>query len=189
MISGQGPDELFAGYKRHETLMKEEGDTAVERALWNEVSMTHETNIQRDVRAIAAAGSDAFFPFMYPPFVRTAMSLPAALKVNPQAAPSRKIIFRQLAEKLGLPHDIAMKPKRATQYSSGTSRLLTTSIIQSLEESAKLNKRETSAVVQRVLNTIAAHLGLPNDTRRDNLRIDLEPTRRLQRRLGIPAAC
>lgn len=189
MVSGQGPDELFAGYGRHETLMENEGDSAVEWTLWNEVSMTHEINIQRNARAIAAAGLDTFFPYLYPPFVRTAMSLPAAFKVNPQAVPSRKIIFRELAENLGLPHDIAVKPKRATQYSSGTSKLLSTSIIQRFEESVKLNKRETSAVVQSVLDTIATHLGMPNITSKNDLKIDLEPTRRLQQRLGISGSC
>ena len=189
MVSGQGPDELFAGYERHETLMKKEGDNAVERTLWNEVSMTHETNIQRDVRAIAAAGVDVFFPYLYPPFVRTAMSLPAAFKVNPLIAPWRKIIFRELAENLGLPHDIAVKPKRATQYSSGTSKLLSTSIIQRLEKPAKLNKRETSSEIQSVLDTIALHLRMPIAKRKYEIKIDLEPTRRLQQRLGISTAC
>jgi hypothetical protein len=109
--------------------------------------------------------------------------------VNPQASPSRKIIFRELAENLGLPHDVAVKPKRATQYSSGTSKLLSTSVIQRLEESVKLNKRETSTVIQRVLDTIAMHLGIPSVTKKSDLRIDLEPTRRLRQRLGISTCC
>jgi len=188
MVSGQGPDELFAGYERHEILMKKEGDSAVERTLWNEVSITHETNIQRDARAIAAAGVDVFFPYLYPPFVRTAMSLPASLKVNPLVTPSRKIIFRELAENLGLPHDIAVKRKRAAQFSSGAAKLLSTSIIQRLEASVKLNKREASNVVQRVLDTIAMRLGIPNVTNKSDLEVDLEPTRRLQQRLGISTA-
>jgi asparagine synthase (glutamine-hydrolysing) len=185
LVSGQGPDELFAGYARHEKLMKEQGFEAVEESLWNEVSVTHEMNIQRDVRAIAVHGLDVFFPYMFPPFIREAMSLPATLKVDPCGVPSRKIIFRELAEHLGLPNEITRAPKRATQYSSGTSKLLFTTVLGRVGGVEKCGRKEKNLIIQRVLDTIAMHLQMPVARKGTIEKIDLESTERLMKRLEI----
>jgi asparagine synthetase B (glutamine-hydrolysing) len=189
IISGQGPDELFAGYARHEKIMEEQGCEAVEETLWNEVSATHEMNIQRDVRTIAAHGLDVFFPYLYPPFIRAALSLPATLKVDSCNTPSRKIIFRELAEHLGLPHEIAMAPKRATQYSSGTSKLLSTTILERVESRDKSSRRIKNSMIQDVLDAIAIHLKMPIARNETDIKVDLEPTERLMKRLRTSSPC
>jgi asparagine synthetase B (glutamine-hydrolysing) len=183
MVSGQGPDELFAGYSKHEKLMKERGSEAVEDALWSEILVTHETNIQRDVRAIVAHGLDVFFPYLYPPFVRTAMSLPASLKVDPNRIPSRKIIFRELAEHLGLPSEISNAPKHATQYSSGASKLLSLAVLERVEGESEFTKREIPAVTQQALDIIATHLQIPVTRKISGIEVDLKPTRRVLERI------
>jgi asparagine synthase (glutamine-hydrolysing) len=183
VVSGQGPDELFAGYARYVTLMREKGSKAVEEALVHDVSATHEANIQRDVRAIAANGVGVFFPYLYPPFVRESLALPATLKIDFDREPVRKAIFRELATSFGLLDEIADAPKRATQYSSGTSKLLASAILQRYERGQQLDSKAKAVVVQGVLDTIARRLKIPTAHSNDVFQIDLGPTERLLKKL------
>jgi len=185
MVSGQGPDELFAGYARYERLLKEEGPEKVQDALWNDVLISHEVNIQRDIRVIAAHGLDVFFPYLFPPFMRTAMSLPATLKMDLLRVPSRKVIFRELAGHMGIPDEITSAPKRATQYSSGISKLLSSAILRKVEGANRVSKRNLPSLIQDVLDTIATHLQMPIGRKRTATKFDLEPTRHLIERVGL----
>ena len=154
IVSGQGPDELFAGYARYEKLMIEEGTEKVEEALWKDYSVTDEANIQRDIRAISAHGLDTFFPFLDLDFARTALTLPATLNINPNRKPARKLMFRELALKMGVPRDVAMTPKRATQYSSGTSKMLVESLRAHVDTMRELTKRELQSAIQDFLEIL-----------------------------------
>ena len=154
IISGQGPDELFAGYARYEKLMIEQGTEKVEEALWTDFSVTDEANIQRDIRAISAHGLETFFPFLDLDFARTALTLPATLNIDPNRKPARKLMFRELAMKLGVPREIAMTPKRATQYSSGTSKMIVESLRANVDTMRGLTKRELQSAIQDFLNNI-----------------------------------
>ncbi len=154
IISGQGPDELFAGYARYEKLMIEQGTEKVEEALWADYSVTDEANIQRDIRAISAHGLDSFFPFLDLDFARTALTLPATLNIDPNRKPARKLMFRELALKMGVPRDVAMTPKRATQYSSGTTKMLAESLRNHVDTMRGLTKRELQSAIQEFLNKL-----------------------------------
>jgi len=151
IISGQGPDELFAGYARYEKIMIEQGAEKVEEALWKDYSVTDEANIQRDIRAISGHGLDTFFPFLDLNFARTALTLPATLNIDPNNKPARKLMFRELALKMGVPREVAMTPKRATQYSSGTSKMLVESLRAHVDNMRDLTKRELQSAIQEYL--------------------------------------
>jgi len=154
IISGQGPDELFAGYARYEKLMIEQGTEKVEQALWADFSVTDEANIQRDIRAISAHEVDSFFPFLDPDFARTALTIPASLNINPNKKPARKLMFRELALKFGVPREVAMTPKRATQYSSGTTKMLAKSVRDHVDTMSGFTKRELQSAIQEFLNKL-----------------------------------
>jgi len=152
IVSGQGPDELFAGYARYERLLRSEGTEKVEEALWADVFITDEANIQRDTRVIKYHGLTPFFPFLDQEFVKTALTIPAALNINPNKTPSRKLVFRELAMKLGVPEEVAMTPKRATQFSSGTSKMLVKSLREHVKEMRELSKKELQLAIQKFLD-------------------------------------
>jgi asparagine synthase (glutamine-hydrolysing) len=110
VISGQGPDELFAGYAKDQT------------------------------------------------FVQTALSVPIEWKINPKGTPQRKVIFRELAQIMGVPKEIAHIPKSATQYSSGSSKILLESIIEHVDGFSSLSKKKAARRVQDVLDEIASEI-------------------------------
>lgn len=161
MVSGQGPDELFAGYAKHVKLFEEKGEAEVEAELRREVAVTHESNISRDERVIAMTGLSTCFPYLYPRFAEVALTLPASWKLNPGKHPERKVIFRSLAARFGLDAKLIYEPKKATQYSSGASRLLTKAIAKNVHYCRNMSQREVDMVSQDVLAEIGARLGIP----------------------------
>lgn len=166
IISGQGPDELFAGYAKHVQTYIEEGPDELARQLWYEVSITHEANIGRDDRAISAHGAESFFPFLDNQFVRTSLSIPIEWKIDLAREPKRKIIFRELAQIMGVPQDIAFTPKSATQYSSGSSKVLLDAMIEHIDKFQVMSRKKASREVQNVLNEIAISIHIPNIQRK-----------------------
>ena len=167
VVSGQGPDELFAGYARHITTYVEKGPEDLVEQLWKEVSVTHDANIERDERAIAAHGMESFFPYLDQEFVRASLSVPVEWKVSPDGTPQRKVIFRELAQLMGVPEEIAHVPKSATQFSSGSSKALLQSVIEYVNEFRGLSRKKASRQVQDVLDEIAYQIQLPTVQKKD----------------------
>ncbi len=161
MVSGQGPDELFAGYARYVRMFESKGPRALEAQLRKDVAITHEANISRDERIIATHGLQAYFPYLDPKFTQVALSLPAEWKVSPNKTPERKVLFRHLAKRMGLPDIIANLPKKATQYSSGSSKAITKSISMNAGLKTGLSKKEIRVSCEEVLNDIARLVGIP----------------------------
>lgn len=185
LLSGQGPDELFAGYARYETAFKEKGAGVVADELWSDYSITHETNIARDVGAIEYHGIGSFFPFLDLAFSQIALSTPVDLLLDPKSSPSRKILFRELVKRIGLPSEIADTQKHATQYSSGSSIVLQKAVVKYVPDARGLSKRNTTLLVRDVLNTIACEIGIPTGQKsKTKLELDMGPTERLIEKVG-----
>jgi len=155
LVSGQGPDELFGGYARYEKMMVDLGSEKVEQALWEDFSITDQANLTRDSQAVKAHGIDVFFPYAYTEFAKTALTIPSSLNIDPSKRPSRKLLFRELAIRIGVPSEVALTPKRATQYSSGSSRLLEQAICDNVDSIRNLPKRERYTAIQDFLDSFA----------------------------------
>ncbi|MFW9832758.1 MAG: asparagine synthase family protein [Candidatus Thorarchaeota archaeon] len=162
IISGQGPDELFAGYARHVKVYVDKGPKTLATQLWNDVKITYEANIERDERAITAHGTDSFFPYLDQLFANTSLSIPTEWKVNPENIPERKVIFRELAQRLGVPQEIALAPKNATQYSSGSAKMILAAMMENVDELTHLSKKKASTKIQGTLDRIATDVRLLN---------------------------
>ncbi len=111
MLSGQGADELFAGYRRYEAMPPPE----LESALKHDLDNIAENNLERDDAATMANSVELRVPYLDREVVELALRIAHELKIKNGM---RKYILRLAAIRL-LPEELALKEKKAAQYSSG----------------------------------------------------------------------
>lgn len=117
LLCGQGIDELFGGYAHFRGLPTSD---AVRRA----ESDLHKLLVQdwpRTVRIAARLGRTVMAPYLDPRFRDAALAIPPDERL---AGDPPKAWFRSWARQRGLPETLALRPKRAFQYSSGFDRIL-----------------------------------------------------------------
>lgn len=184
IVSGQGPDELFAGYARHVRILESEGPSSLENMLREDFSITHEANIARDERIVSINGLDIHFPYLDPRFSELALSLPVTWKIQPSRKPERKVIFRKLARDLGLDIALSNAPKKATQFSSGSSKGIRTAVVAHVKACRDMTTTMIDSIVQVVLKELGYYLGQPDGMLSTaDLGIDLDPTKKLSESL------
>lgn len=119
-LSGEGSDELFAGY---ESLAGLEGP-ALGAELARLVELLHNTNLQRSDRMGLAFGVEARVPFLDMELLDWAFSLPAHLKRRTEGDRMvDKWVVRALARRF-LPENIAARPKAKFSQGSGAAATL-----------------------------------------------------------------
>ena len=135
VYSGNGADELFAGYKKY--LDGYLSGRNVEDSLYKDVVNSWRVNFDRDTKICMDQSVSLRLLFTYPPLIELGLSIPVTMKIDSEHNPKRKIILRKLAKTLGLPNEIALKPKKAAQYSSGVSKAL-----RRIAKQEKMNTRD-----------------------------------------------
>ena len=122
-FSGNCADEVFGGYQKYAREYASEGDT-VRETMYGDVVNSHEANFERDFKICSDLGLELRLPYADVDVVRYGLSLPTGLKLSRDPASPRKLIFRALARARGLPEELADRPKKAVQYSTGVSGVL-----------------------------------------------------------------
>jgi asparagine synthase (glutamine-hydrolysing) len=118
LLSGQGADELFAGYARYETAAN------LEEMLDHDLRHIAEVNLERDDAATMAHGVELRVPFLDMRVVSASRRMGPSLKVRPNGKDYiRKYVLRKVAEKY-LPREVALAPKKAIQYGTGAQKTL-----------------------------------------------------------------
>jgi len=142
MLSGQGADELFAGYKRYESL----GYDELENALLLDLNNIAENNIERDDAVTMANAVELRVPYLDREVVELALRIAPELKIKNSI---RKHILRLAARKY-IPDELAFKEKKAAQYSSG--------IYSAIEKLARKNGLKGEHITGRYLKWIKESL-------------------------------
>ena len=119
VLTGEGADELFAGYAYHHAY------AGRPRALADEITRSlgtmHNINLQRVDRITMAQGLEARTPFLDRELIAFAQSIPATLKIKagPGGATIEKWILRKACEDL-LPPELIWRKKAQFDEGSGT---------------------------------------------------------------------
>ncbi len=116
VFSGEGADELLAGYAYLKALAADE----LPRELLDISSRLHNTALQRVDRCAAAHGTDAHLPFLHPAVVDLALRMPVSFKIHQNV---EKWILRE-AMKGRLPESVLTRTKAKFWEGAGISTML-----------------------------------------------------------------
>lgn len=143
MLSGQGADELFAGYHRYLKFYQEEGE-GTQNHLKEDISNIYQVNLQRDDAVTMAHSVELRVPYLDLDVINMAMNIPIKYKINSENDLLRKCILREVAQELGVPKEIVKRPKKAAQYGSGIHKMLVRRVLKDEDYLKTLNLEKYS---------------------------------------------
>lgn len=115
VLTGEGADELFAGYRYHRDIVD---DHHLRRELRRSVAALHNLNLQRVDRMTMAHSLEGRVPFLDLGMIELALAIPAQLKL-PTGRMPEKWILRAAVEDL-LPPEVTWRDKEQFDEGSGT---------------------------------------------------------------------
>ena len=137
MMSGQGADEIFAGYHRYIQFYKVKGEM-VREDLKEDVRNIYHINLQRDDAVTMANSVELRVPYLDQELVAMVMDVPMKYKLDDGEDNLRKCILREIAKDLGVPLEIVRRPKKAAQYGSGIHKILVKKVLRDQNYKNKL---------------------------------------------------
>ena len=114
IVTGQGPDILFAGYHKYKQMNGNELATEIKKDL-----ILLETDKKRDGAMASHFGITLLNPYLEKDFVDFSLTVPVELKLKEGV---EKYFMREWGKMRGLPQEIVDRPKKAFQYSTGLQR-------------------------------------------------------------------
>ncbi|MCV2392687.1 asparagine synthase (glutamine-hydrolyzing) [Actinotalea sp. M2MS4P-6] len=156
VLTGEGADELFAGYAYHHDYV--DNPRALADELTRSLGTMHHINLQRVDRITMSLGLEARTPFLDRELIDFAQSVPAALKLrrtDPTAAEStgettEKWILRKAVADL-LPEDLVWRKKAQFDEGSGAVDALQDALRERLGLDLPVSREQEAALYERLL--------------------------------------
>ena len=139
ILSGQGADELFAGYHRYLDFYHKKGEEA-QKDLHGDVDALYHVNLERDDKVTMASSVELRVPYLDLQIINIAMNIPMYYKISGPEDRLRKCILREVAQQMGVPQEIVKRPKKAAQYGSGIHKILRKKVLKDQKYMGKLKK-------------------------------------------------
>lgn len=152
VLTGEGADELFAGYTYHHAYARK--PRALAEEITRSLGAMHNVNLQRVDRITMAQGLEARTPFLDRDLIDFAQSIPAPLKmkiVDETANETmEKWILRKACEDL-LPADVLWRKKAQFDEGSGTVDALNRALSRHLGVSSPVGRESEGRLYERLL--------------------------------------
>jgi asparagine synthase (glutamine-hydrolysing) len=115
LLTGQGADELFAGYPWYPDVLEESGARRLRESLWSDIEHLYKDTLEREDKITMYHSTELRVPYLDPEVIHAAMSITEDLKIRKGHV---KYLHRRAAERLGVPDFVAWRPKEAAQHGS-----------------------------------------------------------------------
>lgn len=149
ILTGQGADELFAGYSKYASLYSAPNDI-LNHTLEKDILNIARDNLERDNLAVAAHSLDIVLPYLDPRVVIFGLALDSTWKLHDG---TNKYVLRRIAEQV-MPWELAYRKKKAIQYGTGV-----TSMLQRLARK-KMHQSNSRGILSLYLRSIAEKQGI-----------------------------
>ena len=119
MFSGQAADELFGGYAWYARVVEKEGYQKLRDHMTQDLLLLYKETLEREDKITMAHSIEMREPFLDMEVIRCSMGMDLKLNIKGASDIVGKHVHRKLAQKLGIPKNIAYRIKEAAQHGSG----------------------------------------------------------------------
>jgi asparagine synthase (glutamine-hydrolysing) len=118
MLTGQAADELFGGYSWYSNVAEKQGYRRLREHMREDLMLLYKETLEREDKITMAHSVEMREPFLDIGVIDASMDITMQLNVRKNDR-FGKWVHRRLAQKLGIPKDIAFRVKEAAQHGSG----------------------------------------------------------------------
>jgi asparagine synthase (glutamine-hydrolysing) len=156
VFTGQGADELFAGYPWYVQIFAKYGTQKLREYMIQDLLLLYKETLEREDKLAMSNSIEMREPFLDSDVVRTATNIDLNLNLADKNDVFGKRVHRELAIQVGIPKYIAYREKQAAQHGAGihgilshiaekngfTKKMITREYIESISKREKLGSSE-----------------------------------------------